>query len=155
MNYSVSGARQIILGVLFAVFCVTAATAEPRRMTGPEALAAQSSGDLIIIDVRTPPEWKESGVADGAFLLDMRNEKFVDKLVARMAQRPGTPVAFICATGARSNHVATQLEKIGISGIVDISEGMYGSDVGPGWLARGLPLRQFKEPTMLDRLLRK
>ena len=40
-------------------------------LTAPEAAAAVSAGKVTLIDIRTPPEWKETGVAKGAKLLNM------------------------------------------------------------------------------------
>jgi hypothetical protein len=35
-------------------------------LTAPEAAAAVAAGKVTLIDIRTPPEWKETGVAKGA-----------------------------------------------------------------------------------------
>jgi rhodanese-related sulfurtransferase len=40
-------------------------------MSAPEAAAAVAAGKITLIDIRTPPEWKETGVAKGAKLINM------------------------------------------------------------------------------------
>ena len=47
-------------------------------------------------------------------------------------------IALICATGGRSAYVADVLAKNGISGVLDVPEGMFGNGAAPGWIARGL-----------------
>ena len=105
-----------------------------------EARAALAQDAVLMIDVRTPGEWKETGIAEGAVALTMHSRDFIQNLVTVLEKNPGKPVAFICATGVRSAQVAQFLTENGVPNIIDVSEGMLGSDAGPGWIARGFPL---------------
>jgi rhodanese-related sulfurtransferase len=49
-------------------------------------------------------------------------------------------IALICATGGRSAYVVEILGKNGITGVADVSEGMFGNGRAAGWIARGLPV---------------
>lgn len=109
-------------------------------LTPPEALEQIRAGKLVMIDVRRPDEWARTGVAEGAVPIDMRRDDFIAAVQSAMAEHPGTPVAFICAAGVRSRRVTRAMDTAGVTNIVDIPEGMMGSDAGPGWLARGLPV---------------
>lgn len=40
-------------------------------MEAPEAAVAVAAGKITLIDIRTPAEWKETGVAKGAMLINM------------------------------------------------------------------------------------
>lgn len=97
--------------------------------------------DLIrMIDVRSRPEWSETGVAEGAWPISLHEDRFSERLFAARELADSRPVALICATGGRSGSVMRSLRQAGYSGFVDVSEGMLGSSVGPGWIAAGHPV---------------
>lgn len=104
------------------------------------AYNAWAEGSLTIIDIRRPDEWAQSGTPKGAVRLDLRRPDFLHALSDAMNGQLTTPIAVICATGVRSRRLAAQLQELGLKQVFDISEGMFGGDGGPGWIARGLPL---------------
>ncbi len=110
-------------------------------MTPVEALSAAASGDILIVDVRRPDEWAQTGVAEHAIPIDMRDDDFLAKLSAARASET-QPVALICARGVRSARVTRWLQEAQIAPIIDIPEGMLGSSAGPGWIARALPVNK-------------
>lgn len=109
-------------------------------LSPPEALAAVRAGDVTLIDIRRPDEWAATGVPEGAHPIDMRRDDFLDALRAVTGGATDAPVALICARGVRSDRMSARLAAAGFARIVDVPEGMLGSDAGPGWLARGLPV---------------
>lgn len=113
--------------------------AQIATMTPDHAYEAARSGEIILIDIRRPEEWLQTGVAEGAIGLDMTQESFVPALVALRQANPQTPLALICRTGNRTGHVTSTLARQGFPGLVDVSEGMVGGRNGTGWLKRGLP----------------
>ncbi|WP_242601433.1 rhodanese-like domain-containing protein [Pseudaestuariivita atlantica] len=113
---------------------------EGAEMTPEEAHAAASSGDILLIDIRRPDEWKLTGVGAGAAPLDMRRDDFVAALTALAEGDTARPIALICARGVRSARMSRRLEQAGFTRIIDVPEGMLGSRAGPGWLKRGLPV---------------
>ena len=112
---------------------------ETAALTPPEALAAMGAGTLVLVDVRRPDEWSLTGIAAGAVPIDMRRPDFVGAVTAARKGRD-VPVAVICARGVRSRRMAGALREAGLGSVVDVPEGMLGSRLGPGWLARGLPV---------------
>lgn len=114
----------------------------PRILPADEAAAGVAEGELILIDLRTPEEWRQSGIPRGAHALAMQDPDFWEKYRAIRAEAPDLPVALICATGGRSGRMATALVARGETGIRHVAEGMMGSQAGPGWLRRGLPLER-------------
>jgi rhodanese-related sulfurtransferase len=129
------GAAALILVVTTVVVF-----AQPAQMSATEAHSAALNGDLIILDIRSPGEWAETGVAKGAWPVTMHDPKFGANLQRILERYPDKPLALICATGGRSNHVANVLEQNGLSRVIDISEGMFGNGDAPGWIARDLPI---------------
>ena len=108
-------------------------------VTPDELFAAVLAGEVLLVDIRQPDEWRKSGVAIGAVAIDMRRPDFVQAL---SEARGGSerPVALICARGVRSRRVAQALEEAGIGPVIDVPEGMLGSTAGPGWIKMGLPV---------------
>ncbi|MEY8120673.1 MULTISPECIES: rhodanese-like domain-containing protein [unclassified Falsihalocynthiibacter] len=121
---------------------ITTATvfAQTQKMSASEAYPAALSGDLIILDIRSPAEWEETGVPKGAWPVTLHDPSFGENLQNILKRYPDKDVALICATGGRSNYVASVLENNGLLGIIDISEGMFGNGKAPGWIARELPV---------------
>jgi len=143
-SFAQSGRRGFLTGAIAAVATGIALNATPVRagetvMTPPEAHMAAVAGDVILVDIRTPPEWAETGIGEGAIALDMTEKDFVDSLVKLRNAFPEKPIALICRTGNRSGYVFNALNKQGFPGLVDVSEGMAGGRNGKGWIPRGLP----------------
>lgn len=112
------------------------------EMTPPDVLAAIRSGDVILIDIRRPDEWAQTGIAEGAIPLDMRRDDFLPALTDIADGDTTRAIALICARGVRSDRTSARLEAAGFSQIIDVPEGMLGSRAGPGWLQRGLPVER-------------
>lgn len=116
-------------------------------ISAPDARAAALAGSVIIIDVRSPREWRQTGVPSGARTVTIHNRTGIKAFVAQMAKAVGgdksKPIALICAAGARSARALKILTAAGFTKIQNVSEGMLGRpDAGPGWLKRGLPVTQ-------------
>ncbi len=121
-------------------------------LDAPTTLQKVRNGEIFLIDIRTPEEWAETGVAEGAIPLDMRDKAFIRRLLELRAAAPARPMAFICATGGRSGYVTRFLAKNGLEGVLDVPEGMLGSRKGPGWLKRGLPVAKLSQAEIDARL---
>ena len=80
-------------------------------MTADEAAALAASGEVLIIDVRSPQEWAETGVPAGAQRVTIHNPDGIQAFVAEVMEVTGgdmdQPIAFICAAGVRSTAAAT------------------------------------------------
>ncbi len=140
------GALALGLAAAAAALVLLSLTSAPPPYDGGSLAAAEAhrraaEGQVLLIDIRTPDEWRATGVPEGAYPLDMRREDFAATLQTLADRHPGTPVALICATGGRSARLAADLTEAGLTGVLDVPEGMLGSKAGPGWLAEGLPVR--------------
>lgn len=112
---------------------------EGQRITPIEAHARARAGEITLVDIRSPREWAATGVGEGAWAIDLRDDDFVAKLESLVDHDRAAPVALICASGVRSNRTSQRLLDAGFTNIIDVPEGMLGSTAGPGWLARDLP----------------
>lgn len=131
----------LLVGLLGQPLLVHAAGA---TLSAPEALAAAEAGELILIDIRTPPEWRQTGVAKGASRINMQHPQgapgFLNEVLRRVDGDRNAPIGLICRTGNRTTQVQKFLEAQGFTRVYNIREGMAGSGAGPGWLRRGLPV---------------
>ncbi len=122
---------------------LAALPAAAKEIGAPEALEAARTGKLTLIDIRTPPEWKQTGVAQGATLINMIHPRgvqgFLDEVLAKVGGDRTAKIALICRTGNRTGQVQRFLETQGFTQVYHVPEGMAGSRAGPGWLARRLP----------------
>lgn len=128
-------------------------------VTPEEAWAAlQSNPDAALIDVRTRPEWAFVGIPDlssvgkQAALISwqvypdmMRNPSFEAEVEA-MGLKPGTPVYFLCRSGARSRAAAVAMTARGYTACYNIAYGFEGDPDSArhrgqqnGWKASRLP----------------
>lgn len=134
---------------LLRVVCLIVATqfagagalyAEAPILDAPSASQRLADGGLVLLDIRSRQEWAETGVATGAWPVSMHEADFAARLQAILTHYKPGQIALICATGGRSSYVTEVLEKNGITGVIDVSEGMMGNGRAPGWIARGLPV---------------
>lgn len=113
------------------------------KITAEEAYARLSSGELVLLDVRSPAEWRETGLPAGAKAVTIHNPRgmgaFLDEVLKAVDGDRERPVALICAGGVRSSRAQRYLMAHGFSNVFNVSEGMAGNVLAPGWLARGLP----------------
>jgi rhodanese-related sulfurtransferase len=135
---------KIVLTAIVALLGMLAVALAAGEMTAEEAYSEIGAGKMVLVDVRTPAEWKDTGIAPGAVTLSMGSKDFAKKLKEIVEANPGKKIGLICASGGRSTAVQKQMEKLGIGDAVDISEGMKGNGSAPGWIARGLPVKPYE-----------
>jgi rhodanese-related sulfurtransferase len=105
-----------------------------------ETFASSHSGTLLI-DVREPAEWQQTGAPAGATLISGSRSDFVDAVLEATGGDKTKPVAVICRSGSRSVRAAEKLAAAGFTRVTNVGDGMIGRDgVGKGWLSADLPL---------------
>jgi rhodanese-related sulfurtransferase len=138
--------RRLLLTLLLIPCLASAAGME---MSAPDARDAASKGKIKLIDIRTPEEWRETGVAPGATRLNMNHPGggpgFTEELLKQTGGDKNAPVGLICRTGNRTTQVQRYLEAQGFTKVYNVKEGMAGSAAGPGWIKRGLPLEDCRK----------
>ncbi|MEP4708881.1 rhodanese-like domain-containing protein [Pseudophaeobacter sp.] len=114
------------------------------RLTPAQAFAAAKAKEITLVDIRTPGEWRQTGLPEGGVAIDMRRDDFLQALSEATAGNLAAPVALICARGVRSARMTRALAAAGYSRIIDVPEGMLGSASGPGWIAGNLPVTRWR-----------
>jgi len=104
--------------------------AELGILTAPEALRQIETGALILIDVRSVKEWRETSIPQGALAISIHDPlgraSFLDKVRTATGWQPRRPVGIICAAGVRSDRTQTWLLEAGYAPVLSVREGMMG-----------------------------
>lgn len=135
--------------VLIAASCSLLAVIGPlgaqqvTKMDAPTAHEKALKGELLLVDIRTPEEWKQTGVPASGYAITMHQDGqvFLSSLLRAAGGDSKLPVAVICRTGSRSTALAGPLAKAGFPNVINVVEGVVGGPRGTGWIKRGLPLR--------------
>lgn len=138
------------LALLSAALIVASASARAsERMNAAEAAERLAAGSLTLFDVRSPAEWKATGLPKGALAVSVHGPGGYDGFGAEVVRLTGgdrgRPIALICARGGRSGRAQEMLKRLGYTQVFDVIEGVEGRAGQPGWLARGLPVRPCTE----------
>jgi rhodanese-related sulfurtransferase len=130
--------KQAFFSVLMSL-CVWAAHAEVINVDNAELARLAASG-AVVIDIRTAPEWNETGVLAGSKLLTFFDERGQVDAPAWLAQlktasKPGQPVILICRSGNRSRTAAQFLtQQMGYKTVYNVTAGIN------GWAKEGRPV---------------
>jgi len=129
------------IAFLALLLAALTARAEP-DIPAPQAFERSKQGSLLIIDIRTPEEWRETGVIPGARRVDFyRGPGALLKSVLEMVDgNRNAPIALVCHSGSRTIQAQKYLQSQGFTQVYNLKEGMGGSAAGPGWLSRQLPV---------------
>ena len=109
--------------------------ADVRKVSSAEAAREVSDGKAVLVDVREPAEWAESGVASAAELLPMSDFNGEQKLWKPFLEKNADKTLILyCRSGNRSGKVAA---KLAAEGHVVANAGAF-----KDWAAAGLPVRK-------------
>lgn len=134
--------------VLGAGLTVGQAAAEGGIIAADRALDRARAGEVVLIDVRRPSEWRQTGVPAQARQVTIHGPGGMAGFVAAMRKTVGgdldRPVALICARGGRSTRAQDALMQAGFTRVLNVKEGVLGGPNGTGWIKRVLPLERCK-----------
>lgn len=140
------GRWRAILAVI-PLLAAGAAHAQAPVIDAPGAQALPQAGG-VIVDIRTPKEIAVTGRPQGAVAVPLQGDDmvfhndFVTLVAKAVGEDRSRPVALIDANGRRAEFAARLLAQQGFKSVLVVGEGMLGSNMGPGWLARGLPVER-------------
>jgi rhodanese-related sulfurtransferase len=109
-------------------------TPAPGRVDARQAYEKLSADKrALIVDVREPSEWAETGVPQRALLIPLGQlDRHIDQITK------GRPVYTICRSGNRSMVAAKKLARLGYTDVNSIDGGII------AWIAAGLPVKKYK-----------
>jgi rhodanese-related sulfurtransferase len=138
------GVHHLVLRILAIMFSLIAPAAaqqtSPVNISPQEAHKLAAEKKAVLVDIRRPEEWAETGVGEHAIRIDMEDPMFVAKLNAAMGNDRTRPVALICRTANRTRVVQQALMQNGYTRVINVEGGMVGNSADKGWIAHGLPV---------------
>ncbi len=112
------------------------ASADVPKLTPTDATKRVEEGKAVLVDVREPKEWAETGVAAPAVLLPKSDYDGAQKQWKEFLANVGSKqVILYCRSGHRAGVIGTALAGKGVN--VANAGGMK------DWIAAGLPLRKY------------
>jgi rhodanese-related sulfurtransferase len=122
----------------FAVTAVALVAAEVPKVTPAEAARLVADGKAVIVDVREPKEWKETGVAAPAVLLPKSDFDGDQKMWTDfLAKNKDKEVILYCRSGHRAGLVG---EALAAKGVKTANLGGFNE-----WSGAGMPVRKVEE----------
>ena len=115
-----------------------------------QAVDSYKSKKLKIIDIRTHKEWKMTGIIPNSYLINMHEEdfseniNFIEETKKVLNDNKEFNIAFICASGARSQIAANYFIEKNYKNIFHIPKGILGKNKD-GWLFLGYPIESYIE----------
>ena len=133
----------LTMRTLVALFCLTIASLTARAEVvdiSSAELARLMAAGVPVIDIRTAPEWKETGILPGSHPLTFFDEKGHANPAAWLARanriaKPGEPVVLICRSGNRTREVSAFLaQRVGYAKVYNVNDGIR------AWVKEGRPI---------------
>lgn len=136
--------RSILIATTMAALAGAPAAAEEGVLSAPEAHDMAVSGKAVLIDIRRPDEWRATGIPAGAKRADASQKDgpagFLHDVLEITADRRDVTLVLICRTGNRTARARAFLLSKGFAEVYHVKEGVAGSEDGPGWFKRALPV---------------
>ncbi len=109
-------------------------------LSAREAYEAAQAKRIVLIDIRSPEEWRDTGLPLGALPLSVDGTAFEVRIAGLRLDHPGKRIALIDRTGAQAAATVQKLAGRGWRDLVAVRGGMLGPG---GWLAEGLPVKTY------------
>ncbi|ABM61145.1 rhodanese-like domain-containing protein [Halorhodospira halophila] len=102
--------RHAVALPLLALIAVPVGPASAGYHSVAPSLEALLAFDGVLIDIRRPYEWQQTGVVEGSVQLTFSNpDSFLEALEPHL--EAGTPIALICRTGSRTQQAGRMLAR--------------------------------------------
>lgn len=107
----------VVFILLLVVGCSSSKQSKGETLTSEEAYAlVQANADILIVDVRTPEEFKEGHIANSINIpLDQLKEVAIKQLTDKKQK-----IFVVCRSGNRSSQAQDVLESMGYTNIIDV-----------------------------------
>jgi rhodanese-related sulfurtransferase len=129
--------RHLLAALASMALAKTARAQSSGTLSAREANDGVTAGALLVIDIRTPDEWTDTGVPQGALRLDAETPGFEVRLAGIRLDHPGKRIALIDRSGGLAAGLQAKLAGRGWRDLVMVRGGMLGPG---GWLSEKLPV---------------
>jgi rhodanese-related sulfurtransferase len=120
-----SGAGALVLGGVGAMLMARSSKAAGGWEHRFLSVSEMTANGALLVDIRTPPEWTDTGVIEGAELIEFdfnKPDTFLPQIVAEIAD--GRDLVLICNSGNRTQVVADFLARQIPNRIVSVEGGI-------------------------------
>lgn len=124
--------KTLLYSLLFLIPVIAFAADKAKHVKSDEAARIIASGNVTIVDVRTPEEFKE-GHIKGARNIDIMDNDF-EAQVGKLDK--SRPTLVHCQAGTRSTRALKTFEKLGFTDLTHLDDGFA------GWQAAGKPVEK-------------
>jgi rhodanese-related sulfurtransferase len=132
--------RALSLGLVAVLQATPFRALADEELSPPEAHRLAAAGRVLLIDVRRPDEWLETGVPEHAHAIQMGHPLFMTKIEALSSGEPAKPLVLICQAGVQTRALQRKLIEIGYRNVVHVRGGVAGLGADKGWIGYGLPV---------------
>jgi rhodanese-related sulfurtransferase len=122
--------NKILITLFLVFFTVFQCDAKVLNFTPDELLAAQKQG-TVIIDIRTPEEWQQTGTIPNAkriMFFDEKRRPQINQFMAefkKWVKSKEQPFVLVCRSGSRTGKVTTFLDQqLGYKNAAHLEHGM-------------------------------
>lgn len=113
----------VLLGAMVLSLMPGRGMAQGLPVTATPSAAQIAGSPVLLVDIRRPEEWTETGVLPNALLITFESPaQFLRALAPHL--QPGQPVALICRTGNRTARAAGILAPVLEQPVIDLAGGM-------------------------------
>jgi rhodanese-related sulfurtransferase len=98
---------------------------QPDNLTlaSPSGAQLAADGNTLLVDIRTPQEWAQTGVVEGALLVTYADaDSFLAAVTPHLKE--GQTLSLICRSGNRTSRASRQIAAKTDRQIVDVAGGM-------------------------------
>ncbi len=130
-----------LLVLLGSLFYSALSAEELKNLDNRQLKLMQYEANALVVDIRTPKEWLNSGVIPGSHQLEFFNsqgrsnpQKWLEDL-QKIRKTPDQPIVLVCRFGNRSGKVGEFLAKqLNMKSVYHLSSGMR------SWVGAGNPV---------------
>jgi rhodanese-related sulfurtransferase len=92
-------------------------------LAAPSGQALADDPSLLVVDIRTADEWRDTGVIEDALLVTYTDAaSFLAAVTPHLAE--GQSIALICRSGNRTSRAARQIAALSPVPVIDVAGGM-------------------------------
>ncbi|CUH81438.1 rhodanese-like domain-containing protein [Tropicibacter naphthalenivorans] len=92
-------------------------------LASPSGAELAADDNTLLVDIRRPEEWKQTGVIEGALLVTYTDpDSFMQAVLPHI--QPGQKLALICRSGNRTSRASRQIAPLVDTEVVDVAGGM-------------------------------
>jgi rhodanese-related sulfurtransferase len=130
----------MLLGLAIASGAPPPCALADQELSPPEAHRLAAAGLAVLIDIRRPDEWLETGVPEHAHPIPMGHPLFLAKVEAIAGADRTKPLILICQAGVQTRALQRKLIDSGFRNVTHVRGGVAGLGTDKGWVGYGLPM---------------